>query len=182
MLTSDNYTVNEGTQTIMAADEVSGAKYPRVKVSLGADGAAVDWTGNIPSGTITRVEGGTVGALASGTITNGTVSTIGIHHPDEFGTVVSTGTNTLGTIRAAVTGSVIYVTGLVISVGSATNVEIASGGTSTPIAGTFFFNANGGAVLMPIDPPLKTASGSALVYKQSAAISPMTITCVGYID
>ena len=156
--------------------------------------AVLNWGGTIPTianltnGTV-RISVGTVATgtlqnLVSGTINSGTVESlnIGRRHADEFATVVTTGTNVLGTIRAAVAGSAIYVTGLVISVGSATNVEIASGGTSTPITGTFYLNANGGVALTPIDPPLRTASGSALVYKQSAAISPITITAVGYID
>lgn len=48
--------------------------------------------------------------------------------------------------------------------------------------GTLFFNANGGIALTPIDPPLRTTAGSALVYQQPAAISLMTIMAVGYID
>ena len=164
--------VNVGTTLTMASDDISSVHFPRVKISVGADGAAADWAGTI--GTVAQM-----GTLISGTVES---LNIGRRHTDEFATVVSTGTNTLGTIRAAVSGSAIYVTGLVVSVGSSSNVEIASGGTSTPIAGTFYFNANGGIALTPIDPPLRTASGSALVYKQSAAISPMSITCVGYID
>ena len=125
----------------------------------------------------------TVGTLTGGTLQSGTVEAlnIGRRHADEFATVVSTGTNVLGTIRAAIAGSAIYVTGLVVSVGSASNVEIASGGTSTNIGGTFFLNANGGVALLPINPPLRTASGSALVYKQTAN-GPLTIMAQGYID
>ena len=203
-------TINTGTALTMASDDISSVHYPRVKISLGADGAAADWTGNIPTGTITLLStvttvsnltngtvrmsvgtlttgtlqnlvSGTINAIAAGTITNGTVSTIGLRHADEFATVISSGTSVLGTIRAAVSGSQIFVTSLVISAGSATNVEIASGGTSTPILGTMFFNSNSGAVLTPINPPIRTVAGSALVYKQSAN-GPLTITATGYID
>ena len=177
--------INTGTQLTMASDDISSVHYPRVKVALGADGAASDWTGNIPSGTITVLAKGTIStgtvSVSAGTIDSGTVSVIGIRHADEFATVITTGTSDMGTIKAAVSGSALYVTSMAISVGSATNVEIASGGTSTRIAGTFFFSANGGAML-EFNPPLRTASGSALVYKQSAAVSPMSITATGYID
>ena len=127
---------------------------------------------------------GTLQNLVSGTINSGTVESlnIGRRHADEFATVVSTGTNTLGTIVAAVSGSAIYVTGIAISVGSASNVVIGNGGTSLPILGTLFFNANAGIAYTPIDPPLRTTAGSALVYQQSAAISSMTIQAIGYID
>lgn len=181
-------TITEGTQTDIYTVANAGTEIPIVKLDMGAGTTLSEFTGTISRvtdllrGTITNLATGTINALASGTITNGTVLPIGLRHADEFATVVSTGTNVLGTIRAAVSGSAIYVTGLVVSVGSATNVEIASGGTSTPIGGTWYFNANGGIALTPIDPPLRTASGSALVYKQSTAISPMSITCVGYID
>lgn len=138
-------------------------------------------SGTVTGGTLGNLVSGTINALASGTITNGTVSTLGLHHADEFATVVSAGTSALGTVKAAVSGSVIYVTGMVISVGSASNVTIASGGTSTPILGTLFFSANGGVAAMPFDPPIRTASGSALVYQQSVN-GPISITAVGYVD
>jgi hypothetical protein len=183
--------VNIGTALTMASDDISSVHYPRVKIAVGADGAAADWQGTINS--VAALTSGsvrmTVGTITTGSITNlaslisGSVDTLGIgrRHADEFATVISSGTSTLGTIRAAVSGSAIYVTSLIISAGSATNVEIASGGTSTPILGTLHLAAQGGAALMPIDPPLRTASGSALVYKQSVN-GPLTITATGYID
>lgn len=197
--------INEGTQTNIAADAVGTQQYPTVKLDVGAAGAAALFTNtlgtvqNLNAGTITAlakgtisvgtvavstgtIAGGTLTALGAGTITNGTILTIGQRHADEFATVVSTGTNTLGTIRAAVTGSAIYVTGIVISVGSASNVIIGNGGTSLPLLGTLFFNANGGIAYTPINPPLRTTAGSALVYQQSTAISSMTIAVQGYID
>lgn len=172
----------------MASDDITSVHYPRVKLAVGADGAATDFSGtiaavtNLAGGTITRVNGGSI-VQTAGTVTIGSVDTldIGRRHADEFATVVSSGTSTLGTLKAAVAGSVIYITTLVISAGSATNVEIASGGTGTPILGTVHLNANGGLALTPINPPLRTASGSALVYKQSANI-PLTITATGYVD
>ena len=106
---------------------------------------------------------------------------LGMRHADAFATVVSTGTNTLGTIKAGVSGSVIYVTDLIVSVGSASNVEFGNGGTSLPLIGTLALAANGGAV-MNFRTPLATSAGSALVYKQSAAISPLSITALGFID
>ena len=172
--------INTGTTLTMASDDISSVHYPRVKISVGANGVAADWAGTI--GTVARLEGGTLTALGAGTITNGTVSTIGLRHPDEFATLVSTGTSTLGTIKAAVSGSSIYVTSIVVSVGSASNVVIGNGGTSLPLLGTLFFNSNGGIALTPIDPPLRTTAGSALVYQQSAAVSPMTIMVTGYVD
>lgn len=192
--------ITQGTQTDVRSSENAGIETPIVKLDIGSGSAVSDFGGTLPEitnivsgtlarlgtlqnlekGTITRVEGGTIGILTNGTI-NGTVLTIGRRHEDEFATVVTSGTSVLGTIRAAVAGSIIYVTSLTISVQAPSNVEIASGGTSTPIAGTFFFAGSGGAALMPINPPYRTASGSALVYKQSANTG-LSITATGYID
>ena len=183
-------TVTEGTQTDVYSVANSGTEIPIIKLDMGAGTTLSGFTGTILRvtdllrGTVTNLATGTINALAAGTITAGSIDTlnIGRRHADEFATVVSTGTNVMGTIRAAVSGSQIFVTGLIVSAGSATNVEIASGGTSTPIVGTMYFSANGGVAAMPFDPPIRTASGSALVYKQSTAISPLSVTAVGYID
>ena len=172
--------VNEGTQTIIASVTNAGTQYQVVKLDTGSGTALQDFGGTLAA--VNNLANGTV-RISVGTITAGTVDSlnIGRRHADEFATVVTSGTSTLGTIKAPVAGSVIYVTNIVISVGSASNVVIASGGTSTPIGGTFFFNANGGLVNGPIDPPWRTANGSALVYQQSAN-GPMSLTVTGYTD
>lgn len=164
--------INEGTQTFITST---------------TNGTEVIPNSAINGGTLAALTNGTVrmsvGTLTTGTLQNlnfGTVDTF-YRHPDSFATVVSTGTLTLGTIKAAVSGSQIFVTDLIISAGSATNVEIASGGTSTPITGTLYLNANGGAV-MNFKTPIRTVAGSALVFKQSSAISPLSITAQGYVD
>jgi len=198
-------TVTQGTQTAVYTKLNAGTEIQVVKLDIGAGTAIADFGGTINrvtdllKGTVTSV--GTlpgVGTLTNvGSLTNvGTVKgidtvaavttvnsipAIGARHADAFATVVSTGTSTMGTIKAAVSGSAIYITDLVISAGSATNVEIASGGTSTPVIGTLHLAANGGAV-MNFNTPASTASGSALVYKQSAAISPLSISCWGFVD
>lgn len=169
-------TVTEGTQTDVYSVANAGTEIPIFKLDIGTGTTISDFGGTILTvGSVTR--------LVGGTLTAGTVDglNIGRRHADEFATVVTSGTSTLGTIRAAVTGSAIYVTGMVVSVQAASNVVIASGGTSTPILGTLFFAGSGGVAAMPFDPPIRTASGSALVYQQSANTG-MSITSVGYID
>ena len=124
------------------------------------------------------------GTLNVGTVVNngGTViaDTYTFRHGDEFSTVVSSGTSTLGTIKAAVSGSAIYVTDIIMSVGTPSNVTIASGGTSTPLIGSIQLNTYGGLV-SNFRIPIRTAAGSALVYQQSAN-GPLTITVNGYVD
>jgi len=148
---------------------------------------AVEALPDLPGGTVDEVTSVTeVANLAKGTVTSvegGTVDTnaIPIAHADEFSTTVSSGTSVMGTIKPLVSGSAIYITDLIVSAGGATNVEIASGGTSTAIIGTLHFAANGGMCAPNFKVYPRTASGSALVYKQSAD-EALTITCNGYVD
>ena len=44
---ADNIDITPGTGATVAADEVSGVLYQRVKLAIGADGAASDWDGSI---------------------------------------------------------------------------------------------------------------------------------------
>lgn len=165
--------INQGTQTQIYTKTNAGTEVQVIKLDIGSGTTLQDFGGtvlavnNVANGTINRINGGTV-------------DTIGFIHPDKFATVVSSGTSTLGTIKAAVAGSAIFVTDITISAGSASNVVVASGGTSTPILGTLFFNANGGMV-GNFRTPLSTAVGSALVFQQSAN-GPLTFTVEGYVD
>ena len=137
---------------------------------------------NLAAGTLTRLTAGTLTALGAGTITAGTVLPIGLRHGDEFATVVSgTGTAT-GTVRAAVSGSAIYVTSVVIAAGTNdTNIGLSSGTpTSNNVVGTLSF-LGGGGLAHNFDPPVRTTSGSALVWSQSGT-SNVNITATGYID
>lgn len=194
-------TINQGTQTSVNTTTLGGGETQVIRLDIGAGtntsafGGTITEVSNLVKGTITKVEGGTIGLVSSvaagtvtsvtnlvgGTIFKGTVIDIGIRHPNEFATTISSGTSVLGTIKPLVAGSVIYITSLVISVATASNVVIASGGTSTPIGGTYFLNQNGGAALTPLNPPMRTASGSALVYKQSAD-NGLTIFASGYVE
>lgn len=181
-------TINEGTQTEVYTVVNSGTEVQVVKLDVGVGSALADFGGtirdvaNIAKGTVTRFEGGTFNA---GTVVNngGTVivDNIQYRHPDEFATVISSGTSVLGTIRGSVAGSAIFITDIIVSAGTATNVVIASGGTSTPILGTLHFTANGGMAASNFKVYPRTVAGSALVYKQSVD-GPLTITCMGYID
>lgn len=182
-------TVNEGTQTNIAADLVGTQQYQIIKLDRGAAGVSSLFTGtldavtNVAGGTITSLVKGTIStgtfSMTTGTLSVGTIDAVSQLPPNNFATVISSGTSTLGTIKAAVSGSQIFITDLVISCGSATNVEIGSGGTSTNIMGTLYFNANSGAILN-FRQPLSTVAGSALVFKQSAN-GPLSITALGFV-
>ena len=157
-------TINEGTAVDVYTKLSSGTEIQVVKLDVGAGTAIADFGGTITS--VTNLAFGTVDTF--------------YRHPDRFATVVSTGTSVMGTVKGSVGGSAIYVTDLVISAGTATNVEIGDGGTSKPIVGTLHFATNGGAVIN-FHTPISTTAGSALVYKQSAN-GPLTITASGYVD
>jgi hypothetical protein len=172
--------INEGTQTTINTVQIGGTETQIVRIDVGSGTAESAWVGKVAvtAGTMAV----TLGTIANGSIavTSGTISTIGIVHADKFATVISTGTSAMGTIKAAVSGSAIYVTDLIVSAGTATNVEIGNGGTDKPLIGTMHFDTNGGAVMNMVT-PIATTAGSALIYKQSVD-GPLTITCLGYVD
>src|SRR3990167_7488176 len=183
-----NILISEGTQTALAANQNGTEHIPFLKLDAGIGSARQDWNGTIPfvgnlntgtisnlnAGTITRLGGGSVvvtaGTILAGTINRGTFQSIGtsIRHVAEFATAVTlTGTAT-GTLQAAVSGSVHYVTSAIVSVESTGRVTIASGTPTSPIlGGTMNFAANGGLMASPLNPPARTISGSALVFNQS---------------
>ncbi len=169
------FQVTQGTQSNLANDPVGTNIYPISKIDIGAAGASVPFTGTFLGGTIDK---GTIAQV--GTVNSGTVDSVSQMPPNYWGTTVSNGTTTLGTIKPAVSGSAIFVTDLIISVGTlASNVVIGAGGTSTPFIGTLSFAANGGMV-SNFRVPGSVTSGSALVYQQSVGI-PLTITAQGFV-
>src|SRR3990167_10098037 len=180
-----NILISEGSQTALAANQNGTEHIPFTKLDAGIGSARLDWNGTVPfvgnlnSGTVTRIGGGSIvitagtigaGTILAGTVNRGTFQSIGtsIRHVAEFATAVTlTGTAT-GTLQAAVSGSVHYVTSALVSVESAGRVTIASGTPTSPIlGGTMNFAANGGLMASPLNPPARTISGSALVFNQS---------------
>jgi hypothetical protein len=177
-----NVKINEGTATTIKTDTVGGIEYQVVKLDVGAAGASSLFTG-----TLSQVSKGTITALGAGTITGGTLSNLNFGtvdtyylHPNAFATVVSTGTNAFGTIKAAVAGSAIYITDLIVSVGSATVVEIGDGTVgASDIIGSLQFAQYGGMVCN-FRTPIKTSSAGTLVYKQSVGC-PLSMTVIGFV-
>jgi hypothetical protein len=51
----DNVNITPGAGAVVAADEIAGVLHQRVKVSVGADGVAQDWTGDVATSEIWRV-------------------------------------------------------------------------------------------------------------------------------
>ena len=148
-------TVTEGTQSNIATDKIGTVNYQIVKMDVGALGASSPFTGTV------GVDNTSLPATY-------------------WGTTIFTGTNTMGTIKAAVgAGTCIYVTDLIISVGSASQVVIGDGTITTPLAGTYFFAANGG-LTANFRSPIRTSQGGTLVFAQSAAVGSCTITALGY--
>jgi hypothetical protein len=173
-------TVTQGTQTPIYSLDNGGTEIQVIKLDIGSGTTIQDFGGtitavaNLIKGTVTKVEGGTIGNIISGT-----VDTIGLLNANAFSTTVTTGTTTLGTIKAGVNGSVIYITDIVISAGSATTLVVGNGGTNLPLLGTLSFAQYGGMV-GNFRTPIFGSSGSAIVYQQSVGC-PLSITANGYI-
>ena len=176
---ANNYSINEGTQTVMKSTDNTSVQTPHVNVD-NVTGTLAEIS-NIVKGTTTEVEnlaGGTVGI-----VTAGTVDTVGLRHADAYGSSVSVASGTGGAdLHGAVAGSSIFVTDLVISVGdTAMQVSLHPGGTAnTATFGPYDFAANGGAVVN-FRTPRQVTSGSALVYTTNAD-GTVTIEIDGYIN
>lgn len=155
-----------------------------VKLDVGADGASSAFTGTI--GAVTNLAGGSVtvtaGTIGGGSIvvTAGTVEATNVLHADYFQAQGTIGGTATGTAKAAVSGSAIYVTDLMVSVQTISTVTVSSGTNTVPIWGPLFLAANGGAVSNFVT-PIKTTSGSALVYNQSGT-GLITVAIQGYVD
>jgi hypothetical protein len=70
---ADNVAITAGAGTTLASDDVGGVQYPRVKISIGADGTAADWP--VGSGNQSAVPRVTLATDSPGIITTGTAGT-----------------------------------------------------------------------------------------------------------
>ena len=174
-------TINEGTQTNVASDLVGATEYPVMKMDVGAAGASSLFTGtlgavtNLAGGTITKVEGGTVGEITlvktAGTLSAGdnnignvdivsgtqqTLGTVGVVNSVAAGTQQTLGT--VGVVNNLVTGTIAAVTsvtnlasGTLAAVTSVTNLVA---GTITKVEGgtlalvTTVSNLTNGSVIL----------------------------------
>jgi hypothetical protein len=72
---ADNFAITPGSGVTIAADDISSVWHQRVKVSIGADGAAADWSDTTPAPTsnMPRTTGGlTTASYVSAASTNAT--------------------------------------------------------------------------------------------------------------
>lgn len=77
---ADNIQVTQGTGTTMATDDIAGVQYPRVKVSWGVDGSAVDASASNPfpvQGTVTANAGTGSFTVAQATAANLNATVVG---------------------------------------------------------------------------------------------------------
>lgn len=168
--------ITQGTQTNIKTTTIGTQEFQHVVLNQGTS------SDNPYNGTITELTNqvkGTITALQTGTITNGTIDAISQLPPNYFTVTTTSGTSTLGTIKAAVAGSAIFVTDLLISAGTITTLVIGMGGTSTPLIGTLSFGQYGGLVTN-FRTPGSVTLGSALVYQQSAN-NTLSITASGFV-
>lgn len=180
-----NILITQGTATNLPVDLIGTVNYPIAKLDIGALGASVPFTGTL--GAVTNVAGGTIGVLTAGTITGlskgtistGTVDAISQFPPNQWGTNVVTTGSALGTIKAAVAGSAIFITDLIISAGSTTSLFIGMGGSSTPFMANINLGATGGFV-SNFRVPGSITSGSALVYQQTVP-GTLSIYATGFV-
>lgn len=188
-MAAGTFLVTQGTQTGIPIDTVSGTTYPISKIDVGNIGSSVPWQGTVrvsvgtmAAGTVNTgtINAGTINSatVSGGTINLGTVESVYLQPNGAWTSTINSGTNTLGTLKAIISGSSIYITDLIISVGSASNVAIFGGATTNVIAGTYNLGNNGGLV-SNFRVPINGQNGSAITYQQSVS-QPLSITATGF--
>jgi hypothetical protein len=170
-----NISITQGTQTSIRTTTIGTNEFQHVILNQGTSSDS-PFTGTI--GTVGSVLG-IRDKLYINSIDLGTIDAISQLPPNYFTVTTTSGTSTLGTIKAAVAGSAIFVTDLIISAGTITTLVIGMGGTSTPLIGTLSFGQYGGLVTN-FRTPGSVTSGSALVYQQSAN-NTLSITATGFV-
>jgi hypothetical protein len=156
---ADNFVTNEGSGgSTFASDEISSVHYPRVKLSWGADGSAVDASVAAPIPVQSAVESSSMQAG-------------GASVTPKFAAIdaASSGNNTL---VAAVSAKKIRVLSLFLVAGGTVDVRLESGANGTALTGQMSLVAATGFVL-PYNPAgwFETASNTLLNLELSGAVS-----------
>ena len=140
---ADGVTINQGTNTIVASDDVSGTQYQVIKLDMGTNGVSNPFSGTIPAvsnleaGTITSLQGGTVSSnILSGSITV-IASTITVLPNIPGGTIgLVTRVGNVGTLEVGTISTLPNIPGGTIGVvSSVTDVANLAKGTITRLEG-----------------------------------------------
>lgn len=150
---ADNVDITPGSGATIAADEVAGAKYQRVKIAVGADGTAADATPSVPL---------PVGAVAD----TSAITNAGTSLTPKYALANVAASTTDGSVVAAVTSKKIRVLAIAVLSGStATNITFNTkpAGAGSAKSCLFANGANGGFIL-PFNPVgwFETNSGEGL--------------------
>lgn len=165
---ADNFVANPGSGgATFAADDISGVLYPRVKLSVGADGNATDASITAPLPTASLAE--------SSQVTSG-----GVPVAIKFAAIDAavSGDNT---IKTAVSGKKIRVLSLfLVSTGTVT-VRFESGAGGTALTGQMQL-MNGTGFVLPFNPGgwFETAANTLLNLELSGAVS--VDGCCSYVE
>ena len=128
---ADNMQVTPGTGATVAADEIGGALYQRVKIAAGADGTAVDVSAASPlpvSGPVTDTQLRASPVPVSGPLTDTELRASAV---PVSGTVTASGPLTDTQLRA----SAVPVSGTVTASGPVTNTELRAAPVTTSDSG-----------------------------------------------
>ena len=152
---ADNMQVTPGTGATVAADEIGGALYQRVKIAAGADGTAVDVSAASPlpvSGPVTDTQLRASPVPVSGPLTDTELRASAV---PVSGTVTASGPLTDTQLRA----SAVPVSGTVTASGPVTNTELRAAPVTTSDSGPSWTQVFGvsGAVVTSADASTATA-------------------------
>ncbi len=120
---ADNIAITEGSGKTVATDDVGGAQYQRVKLDIGGDGVSTPWLGTVTTnqetGTITslpNLPGGTINLVGSGTITKLEGGTLGL--VTRVGNVGTLEVGTISSLPNLPQGSINVTAGTIATMGT----------------------------------------------------------------
>lgn len=155
---SDNIDVTPGSGATVAADNIGGALWQRVKIGAGANGSATDVSTAAPLPVASSPE--------TGSVFNGATALT-----PKFAVIDAAGSGD-NTIVAAVSSKKIRVLSLFLIASGAVTARFESGASGTALTGQMNVAANGGFVL-PFNPAgwFETAVTTLLNLELSGAVS-----------
>lgn len=154
---ADNVEITAGSGTTVAADDIGGVKYQRMKISVGADGTANDASVTYPLPVTACLE-------------SGQIMVAGVAVTPKFQPISasSSGNNTIVT---AVSSKKIRVLSYSLVCAGSVNVKFQSGASGTDLTGAMPFVANTGIApgFVPVG-HFETGSNTLLNLNLSAAV------------
>lgn len=204
---TDNINVTPGSGAVVAADDISGALWQRVKIGIGADGTAVDLaagTASMPTQGAAAHDAAAAGspvllggyaqsaeqaAVSAADVAHlvtdlvGKLITLPYANPENFVSGVTaaiTGTGDTSVIAAQGAGVRLYITSIIVTNSHASVGTVVNIKDDTTTILTGYAAAAGGGFVITLPAPLRLTANKALQAANATTGSNTYVTAIGY--